>query len=99
MMTRNQKRRGRPATGTNPSIGVRMSPETLERLDDWRRKQPDLPQIEQLVGQIAEQRKAGKEVVVVSSGAVGAGMGVLGYERRPGDLAELQACAAAALES
>jgi glutamate 5-kinase len=58
------------------------------------RKQPDLPQIEQLVAQLAEQRKAGKEIVVVSSGAVGAGMGVLGYERRPAELAELQACAA-----
>ena len=58
------------------------------------RKQPDLPQVEQLVGQLAEQRKNGKEIVVVSSGAVGAGMGVLGYERRPAELAELQACAA-----
>ena len=58
------------------------------------RKQPDLAQMEQLVAQVAEQRKAGKELVLVSSGAVGAGMGVLGYEKRPGDLAELQACAA-----
>src|SRR5213082_986290 len=58
------------------------------------RKQPDLAQMEQLVSQLAEQRKAGKEVVLVSSGAVGAGMGVLGFERRPGELAELQACAA-----
>jgi glutamate 5-kinase len=58
------------------------------------RKQPDPAQLEQLVGQIAEQRKAGKEVVLVSSGAVGAGMGVLGYARRPTELAELQACAA-----
>src|SRR2546422_7626863 len=58
------------------------------------RKQPDLAQLEQLVAQIAEQRKAGKEIVLVSSGAVGAGMGVLGHERRPTDLAELQACAA-----
>src|SRR2546422_6553576 len=58
------------------------------------RKQPDLTQMEQLVAQIAEQRKAGKEIVLVSSGAVGAGMGVLGHERRPTDLAELQACAA-----
>ena len=33
-------------------------------------------------------------MVVVSSGAVGAGMGVLGYEKRPADLAGLQACAA-----
>src|SRR5437879_4819451 len=50
--------------------------------------------MEQLVTQAAEQRKAGKEIVLVSSGAVGAGMGVLGFERRPNDLAELQACAA-----
>jgi len=58
------------------------------------RKQPDLAQMEQLVAQIAEQRRAGKELVLVSSGAVGAGMGVLGYQKRPADLAELQACAA-----
>lgn len=58
------------------------------------RKQPDLVQMEQLVGQVVEQRRAGKEVVLVSSGAVGAGMGVLGYKKRPGELAELQACAA-----
>jgi glutamate 5-kinase len=58
------------------------------------RKQPDLAQMEQLVVQIAEQRKAGREIVLVTSGAVGAGMGVLGYERRPGGVAELQACAA-----
>ena len=58
------------------------------------RKQPDPAQFEQLVAQIAGQRAAGRDVVVVTSGAVGAGMGVLGYERRPGDLDELQACAA-----
>jgi glutamate 5-kinase len=58
------------------------------------RKQPDPAQMEQLVAQMAEQRNAGREIVVVTSGAVGAGMGVLGYEKRPGDLAELQACAA-----
>ena len=58
------------------------------------RKQPDLTQMQQLVTQIAEQRKSGKEIVLVSSGAVGAGMGALGFEKRPNDLAELQACAA-----
>lgn len=58
------------------------------------RKQPDLAQMEQLVAQIAEQRKAGRETVLVTSGAVGAGMGALGYEKRPTELAELQACAA-----
>jgi len=58
------------------------------------RKLPDLGQMEQLVGQVAAQRQAGREVVLVTSGAVGAGMGVLGYDRRPAQLAELQACAA-----
>src|SRR5437016_6621802 len=50
--------------------------------------------MEQLVTQVAAQRKAGRELVLVTSGAVGAGMGALGYVRRPGGLAELQACAA-----
>jgi glutamate 5-kinase len=58
------------------------------------RKQPDLAQMDQLVAQIAAQRQAGREVALVSSGAVGAGMGALGYAKRPTHLAELQACAA-----
>src|SRR2546426_8936594 len=58
------------------------------------RKQLDLAQRERLVGQLAIHCKAGKQIVPVSSGAVGAGMGVLGYDKRPGGLAELQACAA-----
>ena len=59
-----------------------------------RRKQIDPAQLGQLVSQIATQRAAGKEVVLVSSGAIGAGMGILGYEKRPTELSELQACAA-----
>ena len=58
------------------------------------RKQPDLDQMQQLVAQLAAQRQAGREIVLVTSGAVGAGMGALGFERRPAQLAELQACAA-----
>ena len=58
------------------------------------RKQPDLAQMEQLVAQVAAQRRAGMEVAIVTSGAVGAGMGVLGYAKRPTALAALQACAA-----
>src|SRR5207249_8249364 len=57
-------------------------------------KQIDPEQVERLVGQVAAQRQAGKEIVLVTSGAVGAGMGALGYEKRPAQLAELQACAA-----
>ncbi len=58
------------------------------------RKLIDPAQLEQLVAQIAALKKTGKEVVLVTSGAVGAGMGALGYESRPTDLAEKQACAA-----
>jgi glutamate 5-kinase len=50
--------------------------------------------MEQLVAQIAGQRKENREIVLVTSGAVGAGMGAMGYEKRPNELAELQACAA-----
>ena len=57
-------------------------------------KRPDWGQLTQLVGQIAGLRAMGHEVVMVTSGAVGAGMGVLGFSRRPTVLAELQACAA-----
>jgi glutamate 5-kinase len=57
-------------------------------------KQLDLAQMERLVAQMAGQRKAGREIVIVTSGAVGAGMGALGYNSRPADLAEKQACAA-----
>jgi glutamate 5-kinase len=58
------------------------------------RKQLDPEQVGQLVAQVARQRQLGREVVLVSSGAVGAGMGALGCEKRPTDVAELQACAA-----
>jgi glutamate 5-kinase len=58
------------------------------------KKQPDLAQMEQLVAQVAHQRELGRDVILVSSGAVGAGMGVLKHDKRPTELAELQACAA-----
>jgi glutamate 5-kinase len=58
------------------------------------RKLIDPAQLKQLVAQVAALRRAGKEVILVTSGAVGAGMGALGYETRPSDLAQKQACAA-----
>ena len=58
------------------------------------RKQIDPAQLAQLVGQMSRLQKAGKELVLVTSGAVGAGMGALGYASRPAELAEKQACAA-----
>jgi glutamate 5-kinase len=44
--------------------------------------------------QIAALRAVGKEVVLVSSGAIAEGMLRLGFEKRPTDVHELQACAA-----
>ncbi len=58
------------------------------------RKQIDLDQMKQLVAQIAQQHQAGKEIVLVTSGAVGAGMGAFGFEKRPSEISALQACAA-----
>ena len=44
--------------------------------------------------EIAALRARGTEVIVVSSGAVGLGMGRLGLERKPKEIAKIQACAA-----
>ena len=51
--------------------------------------------IAKLSADVAEVRATGAEVVVVSSGAVAAGVAALGLESRPGDVATLQALAAA----
>ena len=54
----------------------------------------DLAQIEQLTAQVVELRRRGHEVLVVSSGAVGCGMSLLGLAKRPAAVDRLQACAA-----
>jgi glutamate 5-kinase len=56
--------------------------------------QLDEPRIAAVCAQIAALRARGAEVLVVSSGAVGLGMGALGLAKRPGELARKQACAA-----
>src|SRR6266508_3408706 len=47
-----------------------------------------------LCAEIAAVRAAGHEVVLVSSGAIAAGLPALGLERRPSDIGTLQAIAA-----
>jgi glutamate 5-kinase len=47
-----------------------------------------------LVEGVARERKAGREVVLVTSGAVGMGMRLLGLRQRPRSLGLRQACAA-----
>lgn len=54
----------------------------------------DTKRIEILCQQVHTLRERGIEVILVSSGAVGLGMGKLGLEKRPEELASLQACAA-----
>jgi glutamate 5-kinase len=56
--------------------------------------QLDADQIAALATQMVVLREMGKEVVLVSSGAVASGMGRLGMTSRPTDLATLQAVAA-----
>jgi glutamate 5-kinase len=47
-----------------------------------------------LAADLAALRAAGSEVIVVSSGAVGLGMGRLGLKKKPADVSQKQACAA-----
>ena len=54
----------------------------------------DKSQTKRLAEQVVELKKMGYDVVVVSSGAIGSGMGELGIEKRPSTLPELQAVAA-----
>lgn len=49
--------------------------------------------LETLVGAVAARRGAGTEIVLVSSGAIAAGLAPLGLARRPRDLASQQAAA------
>jgi len=66
--------------GTNVLAGPdgRLAPDRLQGLAD----------------QVQRLRQAGRKVALVSSGAIGAGVGRLGLGKRPTDLRHLQACAA-----
>lgn len=50
--------------------------------------------VEALADQVDRVRQTGRKVALVSSGAIGAGVGKLGLGKRPTDLRHLQACAA-----
>ncbi len=54
----------------------------------------DADRIRALADQLHRVRTAGRRVVLVTSGAIGAGVGKLGLGKRPTDLPQLQACAA-----
>ena len=54
----------------------------------------DRGRVQGLADGLQRIRQAGKKVALVSSGAIGAGVGRLGLGKRPTDLRHLQACAA-----
>lgn len=54
----------------------------------------DEDKIKNIVEQVSTLKKVGKDVVIVSSGAIAAGMAELGYKKKPSSLIEKQACAA-----
>ncbi|MCG8648702.1 MAG: hypothetical protein MI861_02655 [Pirellulales bacterium] len=56
--------------------------------------QLDRRRIDLLASQLCRIADTGRQVVMVSSGAVGAGLGKLGLQQRPDGLAQLQAVAA-----
>ena len=81
----------REVIDTARTLVVKLGTNVLSRPDDTL----DEDRIADLCDQIHRLRKTGRQVVVVSSGAVGAGLGVLGLAERPTDLPHLQAAAAA----
>lgn len=73
------------------TVIVKIGSNVLTRDDD----QLDDERIQALSVQIDRIRQTGRKVVIVSSGAVAAGIGALGISGRPSSLPELQATAAA----
>jgi len=67
-------------------VGTNVLADATGRLDSHR--------IQSLADQLQRVRAGGRKVVLVTSGAIGAGVGKLGLGKRPTDLSQLQACAA-----
>ena len=55
---------------------------------------PDYVALRRIVSGICALRAEGREVIFVSSGAVAAGVEALGLKSRPGDVNDIQMCAA-----
>ncbi len=72
------------------TLVIKVGTRVLTREDG----QLDPNRIEQLADQLHHIMSTGRKVVLVSSGAVGAGMGRLGLKSRPTSVAQLQAVAA-----
>lgn len=71
------------------TLVVKVGTSVLSRDDDSL----DDDRFADLAAQLHRARQTGRKVVLVSSGAIGAGMGLLGLPKRPDDLPTLQAAA------
>lgn len=71
-------------------VVVKIGSSSLTRADG----RLNVPALRKLVDVLAEQSLAGKQVLLVSSGAIAAGFMPLGYDVRPSDVAGAQAAAA-----
>ncbi len=88
-MSRPPARTGRRDLATAERVVVKVGSSSLTRADGGL----DDDRVVGLVEALAARRASGTEVVLVSSGAIAAGLDPLGLERRPRDLATQQAAA------
>ena len=72
------------------TLVVKVGTNALSKPDDTL----DVEKIANLTEQLHHVRQSGRQVVLVSSGAIGSGLGILGLKKRPDDLPHLQAAAA-----
>ncbi len=80
----------REVVETAQTLIVKIGTNVLSRADDSL----NVERVQHLAEQIHSIRQTGRKVVIVTSGSVGAGMGLLGLKERPKDLPHLQAAAA-----
>ncbi len=79
----------RKALGTAPRVVVKAGSSSLTTPEG----QIDVARVNQLVDVVAAVVGSGRQVVLVSSGAIASGLGPLGLVKRPRDLATAQAAA------
>jgi len=89
-MTENAATLRREVMDRTRTVVVKVGTNVLSTDDD----QLDAARIASLAEQVHGLCASGRKVVLVSSGAIGAGMGLLGLKERPKDLPHLQAAAA-----
>ena len=74
----------------NKRVVVKVGTKTIMSAD----RAPDGKMLKSLASQISSVMDGGTDVILVTSGAIGSGMSLLGIKKRPTDLAYLQAAAA-----